>query len=230
MSQTLKGMLDSVLLESGMDTETVYVASSDTSVQRLVNLANRSARRIAVYPWQALRKTYVFSLTDATEYDLPDDYRAFIPDTGYVTSTVNTIDMRTSPEDWGYLQSIGGSTGPTYQFRILGDKINVYGPTSGDQVRIEYLTDYPVLSATGTAKKLFTVDTDTWILDDDLLIMNIIFRYKKLLGLQDWQIDAAEYADYERVMRGQEAASKTIEPGGSVSAFSEPYTNLWVNN
>lgn len=231
MSLTLKQILDSVLLEAGLGTETAYVTASSDSVLRLVNLANRSARTICVYPWQALRKTYTFTLTTETEYDLPDDYRAFIPDSGYVQSTLNNIDMRPTPEEWGYLQSVGGSTGPTYKFRILGDKIVVYGPTSGDQVRLEYLTDYPVLATDGTTKKkLFSADTDTWLLDDDLLTMHILYNYKRLIGLPDWQVDLANYKSYERTMKGQEAGAKKIYGNCPGFSFAEPYTNLWVNN
>lgn len=231
MSLTLKEMLDNVLLESGMGTETAYAGNTQDQVLRLVSLANRSVRRLAVWPWQALRLNYSFSLTDAEEYDLPDDFRALIPDTAFAESYIHPIDMRTNPEHWAYLKASAGGTGPRYRFRILGNKIHVHAPQSGELVSFEYLTDHPVLATDGTTtKKLFTADTDTWRLDDDILQMDLIWRYKKLLGLPDWQVDHSEYKTYLRTVQGQQAGSKTIIGGDSVWPYGEPYTDLWVNN
>ena len=231
MSLTLKEMLDDVLLECGHDTEVVYATATSDAVLRLVALANRSVRKLAVWPWQALRKQYTFSLTSATEYDLPSDYRAFIPDTMFADSYIHPVDLRTNPEHWAYLKSATGGTGPRYRFRILGDKINVYDPQDGETVRVEYLADHPILAANGTTtKKLFTADTDTWILDDDVLEMDLIWRYKKLLGLDDWQVDYGEFKSYLRTIQGQQAASKTIAGDDTAHSFGEPYTDLWVSN
>ena len=136
--------------------------------------------------------------------------------------------MRTNPEHWAYLQSATGGTGPRYRFRLLGDKIHVYDPQSGALVRIEYVTEHPVLAADGTTtKKSFTADTDTWLLDDDLLIMDLIWRYKKLLGLPDWQIDLQDATTYARTVKGQQAGSKTISGDDTGVMFAEPYYELW---
>ena len=229
---TLKDILDSVLLESGMGTEAVYVAASDDSVKRMVNIANRSARRIATgFGWQALKRTYSFSLTTATEYDLPTDFRAFTPDTTFVDSYLFGVDMRTRPQLWHYLQVNTTGTGPRYRMRVLGDKIHVYQPQAGDNISFEYLTDHPVMATDGTtSKKSFTTDTDTFRLDDDLITMDILWRYKKLLGLPDWQIDRADWNDYKKTVQGQESAAKTIiGSDGSEYPVGEPHTQLWIN-
>ena len=228
---TLKEMLDNVLLESGMDTESIYATSTEDSVRRLMRLANRSARRIATgHAWQALRRTYTFSLTTALEYVLPVDFRELISDTTFVDSYVHGVDMRTRPEQWRYLQVNVTGTGPRYRMRIMGNVIHVYQPQSGDEISFEYTSDYPVLDTDQeTTQKLFDADTDTWRLDDDLLEMDIIWRYKKLLGLQDWQVDHAEFKTYDRTVKGQEAGAKTIYGvDGSEMPNTEPYTDLYI--
>lgn len=228
----LSEMLDDVLLESGMDTESTYVASNDPGVLRLVKLANRSSRRIATgYEWQTLIRTYTFSLTTDTQYDLPDDWRAFIPDTTFVDSYLFGVDMRTRPQLWRYLQVNTTGTGPRYRMRVMNDKIQVYQPQSGDEITFEYISDHPVMDADGTTtQKLFDADDDTFRLDDDLLVMDIIWRYKKLLGL-DWQVDHAEYKTYLRTVQGQQAPAKTIiGSDGSDMPSGEAYTQLWINS
>ena len=86
---------------------------------------------------------------------------------------------------------------------------------------------HPLDSSDGTTKKAeFTADTDTWILDRDLLIFDIVWRYKKLMGLQDWQIDLAESKAYQNTLKGQEAGSKTIYPD-SGDGSSVPFYDMW---
>jgi len=227
---TLKTILDDVLLESGLGTETAYATANKDSVLRLLSLANRSARRLATgYEWQALLRTYTFSLTADTEYDMPDDFRAFVADTTFVDSYLFGVDMRTRPQLWHYLQVNTTGTGPRYRMRVIGNKIQVYQPQANDQITFEYLTDHPVESASGTSKKSFTADDDVWRLDDDLLTMDLVWRYKKLLALPDWQIDRADWNDYKKTVQGQQAAAKTIiGSDGSAYPVGEPHTQLYI--
>ena len=228
---TLQEILDAVLLECGMDTETVYATSSKDAVLRLVKLANRAARSIATaHHWQALVSTYTFSLTSATTYDLPSDWRCIVPDTTYTDSTIDPVNMRVMPGDWRYLQVNSSGSGPRYNMRVMGDKIHVYSPNSGDEISFEYISDHAVMDTDGsTTQKLFDADTDTWRLDDDLLIMCLVWRLKKLLGLPDWQVDIVEYKSYLRTTIGQDAPAKTIvssDPGDYT--LPEPHTDTWI--
>lgn len=230
MSLTLKQLLDNVLLESGMGTEVAYATSSRDSVARLIPLANASVRMIVTaHDWQALRSTYTFSLTTETEYDLPDDYRSIVADSTFTDSNLSGVDMRPTPTTWRYLQVNNTGSGVQYRMRVMGGKIHVFAPQSGDTVSFEYISSHPVMDADGvTTQKIFDADTDTWRLDDDLLQMNILWRYKKLLGLQDWQIDLQEYGRYLNICRGNDAPAKTII--GNEESYDEPYTPLWVNS
>jgi len=228
---TLKEILDSVLLESGMGTETAYATNSDEAYQRLVNLANRSADYLSsTWPWQRLRKTYTFTLTDAEGYPLPDDFRELIPDTAFADSYVSPVDMRTDASAWRYMQTNGTSTGPRYRFRLLGGEIKVHSPSVGDTVSFEYVSDLPVRGDDGSEKRRFTADLDTWVLDDELLITDILWRHMRLLGMPDWQDHRAESNRRKTLLQGVEAGSKTIVGGDYAEPTGEPYTDLWVDN
>jgi len=113
--------------------------------------------------------------------------------------------------------------------RLINGKIEVFDPNDGDTVSFEYHSDYPVLSSASVAKARFTADDDTFVLDDDLLTMDIMWRYKKLLGLPDWQIDLAETTAYAKTLKGQEAGAKTIYCG-ETDVLGIPYTPLWINS
>lgn len=226
MSQTLKQILDDVLMLCGVDPELSYVNQGTAEVERLVALANRSATGIAQWPWQALRKRHTFTLSSDTEYELPNDFRAFIPDTMYASNDAYPADFPTDTGHWSYLQATAGATGARYQMRMLNGKLNVHQPDSGQDVSFEYITNKPILSADGiTKKEYFTADTDLWCLDDDLLIRDLTWRYMKMVGLPDWQLDAAEFREYQLVKRGQDKSAQTLVP--SEGMVEGPYYNLW---
>ena len=232
MALTLKQMLDAVMLESSLDPETVYYTATDYATRRLVALADRSATRLSTqHTWQALRRTYSFSLSTDTDYAMPDDFRELVPDTAYQNDYIESIDMRTDPGWWGYLQSASGGSGMRGRFRILGGRLHVYEPVSGDDVRFEYVSSHPILATDGTTTRArWGADTDTFKLDDDLLIMDVTWRYQRLIGLESWEDHRGEFNTYLRTVKGQEAGAKTIIGGEYAMGFQEPYTDLWVDN
>lgn len=224
---TLKEILDQVLRLSGAGTESAYAGSGDDSIERLVDIANRSATDLKKWPWQALRSRYEFTLTTATQYDLPDDFQAFIPDTMYSDNHVIPADFPTETGLWSYLQATSGGTGARYNVRWYGGNLHVYEPDSGQAVSFEYLSNNPVLDTDGTtAKTYFDADTDTFRLDDELLLRDVLWRYKKLVGIDDWQVDAADFQRYEAIKKGQDGAARTFYPSDG-EVVSDPYYNLW---
>lgn len=210
MSRTLLQTLDEVSLESGMDTEPAYATSDIDAVKRLMSMANAAARAIMKHTWQALRKTHEFTLTSSETYSLPSDFKSFIPNTMYSDSHLYPIEFPTRDDTWAYLQAAAGGTGTRDKIRVLGDLLQVYQPEAGKVIRFEYMSDSPVVSAAGAAKKYFTADDDTWALDDDVLLMEIMWRYQRLLGLEVWQGTAVEAKDLLNVELGIQQGSETI--------------------
>lgn len=221
---TLKEMLDEALLQCGLPTETEYASNDDDSVARFASIASNEAAKLSRYPWQALRKSYEFTLTSAESYTLPSDFRAFVPDTMYEEGDTHPAEFPTSAANWQMLKASSTNAGDL-KVRIMGDAILVHEPEAGETVRFEYWSKYPAKNAAGTAKQYFTVDTDTFVLDDDLLIMRLIARIKRLNGLPDWQVDMAEAMKYEQELKGQDSGSRTVGP--SDDGFSKPHYELW---
>lgn len=224
MALTLKNMLDAVMLEAGMDTEAEYATSDVDAVKRLMYLANRAVDTLAMWPWQALRKTYTFTLTSATSYALPEDFQALLPDTTYDDSTMFGVDIPADDSEWAYLQSQSAGSDYRVKARILGGTLRVYQPNAGDTVRLEYLSSFAVQDSGGTAKQRFTADTDTTKLDDELVIRDTLWRYKKLMGLE-FETDLMETKAYEKTLHGMSGGSKTIIPCQRDS--TGPYYDLW---
>ncbi len=225
---TLKEILDDVLLLAGAGTEASYVGNGNDAVERVVALANRSAAYFNQYPWQGLRKRHEFTLTSATQYELPDDFLAFIPDTMYSDDYVLPADFPAGEGFWAYLKATEGGTDARYHMRWLGDMLEIYQPDAGQTVSFEYYSNHPVLDSDGlTTKQRFEDDDDTFRLDDELLIRDVLWRYKKLVGIEDWQVDAAEFKAFEVMKKGQDGGSQTIYPSEGHNLDGDPFYNMW---
>lgn len=223
---TLSDILDEVVLLAGADTEASYVGEGTGAVERLVSIANQSAMYLKRWRWQALTKRGSITLTSATEYSLPSDFQAFVSDTMYADDHVLRSDFPTDAGFWSYLKSSGGGTDSRYHVRWIGDELHVHEPDSGQVISFEYLSNHPVLDTDGTTTKAkFVADTDTFRLDDDLLIKDCVWRFKKLAGIPDWQVDAAEARRYEMTLKGQDGGAQTLYPGRSQA--EGPHYSLW---
>lgn len=228
MSMTLREILSAVLGEGGFLVPTSFVGSTSPDDEQMVYLANRAAAFIREKQLQRLRSRYTVTLTAATTYALPSDYLEIIPDTMMIVGRVDAVRFPTRADFWAYLQSTSGPSGFTVNARILGDLINVYSPTVGSVLAFEYVSNKPIMSVDGATRlRRFAADLDTWLLDDDLLILETKWRWKKAKGMPDWQADEAECANYRLSVRGRDAGSQTIS-GTPIVYNGEPYANLWV--
>ncbi len=78
------------------------------------------------------------------------------------------------------------STGPRYCYRVRGGKLLVDPtPAASHTWAFEYISKNWILGFDGTTyKQYFTLDTDTVLLPEDLLIMGLRWRWKKEKGLE----------------------------------------------
>lgn len=159
------------------------------TVQELVDLANDVARDIAEsQDWQALTK--IATITgDGTEtqFDLPSDYDRMAIASSLVDpanwfwgygqiSTVN---------EWLRLKSLGFQWITPGAWIIIGNQFN-FLPAPGPDQKAEYpyITKNVVVSNGGVPKETFTTDTDRFVLDERVLTLGTIWRWKEQKGLE----------------------------------------------
>jgi hypothetical protein len=87
-------------------------------------------------------------------------------------------------QDWQAMKAVV-TTGPRYQFRIRGGKLIVNPvPSAGHTWAFEYVSKNFILAADAiTYKEYFTLDTDTVLLPEDLMIMGLRWRWMREKGL-----------------------------------------------
>lgn len=227
MSLTVKEILDAVKGESGLPLSDQYFGGVETLITALLN---RSARNFSQEEYSGLRTDGSITMTAATSYAVPSDLRYIVADTMNVQDQEKYIKFPTNNTEWWYLKTHTNSSGINYKFRFQNGELHVHNPQVGEIIEFEYISDNVVLS-TGSAsadKARFTADSDTWLLDDDLLILDVKWRLKLEMGIEGWQNDKQLYENYRKIHKGKEAGAGTINMGGQTQHIDIPYTDLYI--
>jgi hypothetical protein len=140
--------------------------------------------------------TAAVSMTFAKQdYAMPTDFDRMISDTNWDrTNHWRNLGTKTSQE-WQWLQGGIISVGPRERYRIYNNRLRIFQAlTSIYTFAFEYVSNYWVMSNGATAgdKGAFTVDTDTTIFPDDLMLAGLKFYFLKAKKL-DYSVELGEF-------------------------------------
>ena len=127
-----------------------------------------------------------------TQYSMPSDFSRIVDNTEWDKSKHWVMLGPETAQQWQWLKSGYISTGPRLRFRILGGYFQIW-PAGGieDYFGFEYVSDQWVLSAAAQSagvtpdKSSFTVDTDTCIFGDTVMILGLKSKYMTSKGWAD---------------------------------------------
>jgi hypothetical protein len=224
---TLLEMVNAAVLEAGFSRYTQLFSSTNTEARQLTALANRELNTLKKDDWNELVKTHVIPMTASNDYPLPSDFRNFTADTAWTNT--RRFEFPADKSMWYYFKASGVDTGIRPRMRIIDNALAIDNPDPGQDGYIEYISDSPVLSSLSVPKPKFSSDDDTLILNDELFVMGVKWRFEKVKGL-DWQADFQEYQKMYRSERGTNQGASTIRTGGGYddNYLTEPNANLWV--
>ena len=183
--------------ELGLPVPTGVVASSDPQTLLLLRMANEEGKSLATRAdWQNLTSehTFVTVTTDAQTSSIPSDFDHIVSDTMFNRTTIRKVYGPISESDWQrYKASLTSYVNPA--FRIRGGSI-LMAPTqtAGQTVAYEYISNKWCQSSGGTAQSAFAADSDTGKLDEELIRLGMVWRFRKAKGLEY----AGQRDDYER--------------------------------
>lgn len=145
------------------------------------------------------------------KYTLPSDYDRQMERTHFDKSK-NWEMLPSTAQSWQWLKSSYISTGPRIRYRIMGNKFQIWPmPTTEEFLSFEYLSSYWV-TATGESvpnKTSFTVDTDTCVFPDRLMLLGLKLKFFEIKGMDT----TAMYRDYIRELdlaKSHDHASPTL--------------------
>ncbi|MGI9414500.1 MAG: hypothetical protein ACR2PM_12570 [Hyphomicrobiales bacterium] len=187
---TLLTICNNVVDQVGTDELSTVVNNSERSARRLLALANRGGKLLAQKRWSVLIKEATITTADGTaSYAVESDFKAIVADT--VWDRTNYWKMRggLSPVEWQIRKSaIVATTSVRKTFRVKPDsnakKIFIDPtPTAVETLVYEYYSNNWCQSSGGSGQAAWAADTDTGILDEDLLELDLLWRYRGVLGL-----------------------------------------------
>lgn len=248
MATTLKTLLDTVNDEIGFDRAGTYIGSTDSNIRTLVATANRAAMILRDLHLQKLTRQALIDLSTAivdlsmdssgrvAYVDYPTDFYAYTSDTSYQDGRIDPAQLPTPQPTWAYLISRSGPQSLRVRERFMKDRLYVFSPDASQSINFEYISKFPINSftngnprAAAVPSDTFQYDVDQWLLDESLIQLEIIWRYKKAKGL-DWQANKQDADLYQNQLRARDGGAATLYPPNAWPYPAEPYTNLWVDN
>ena len=123
-----------------------------------------------------------------------------------------------SAQEWQVLKSGISPTGPRRRFRIMNNLfyIDPVPSQSGNIEAYEYTTSNWIQSAAGVAQNAFLADTDYSLLDDDIMIFGLKWRFKQRAGL-DFTTELKDYNDCIERKLSRDGGSRNMPLNASAS-------------
>ena len=205
-STSLTGMSSIVGLDStfgvtgtGIVQDTNVVSAAVTTV--VIDLAASASGTGTTFTFGQLRYPFPSDfdrLVDRTNWDKSKHWEMLGPETG---------------QQWQYLKSGYISTGPRIRFRPLGGYFQIWPmPAVVETLGFEYVSKNWVLAAADTlaaSKTSFTVDTDTCIFPDRLMVLGLKKKYFEIKGFDTTALNR-DYMMHLDISKANDAGAVTL--------------------
>ena len=207
MSHTLLELMDQATGELGLAQPSAVIGSSVSQTVQFLALIQRLGKDLVrEYEWRRLVTEYTFPTVASTaDYALPSDFDRMVSDTHWDrTNFWPNMGPKTSQE-WQEIQAGLVNFGRS-RWRLYQNVVRITPtPSSVMTMAYEYVSNLWVIATGGTAptKALFTVDSDTSIFPDDLMLsgLKLYFRKEKRL---DFQYELAEFQEILATRKAQD--------------------------
>lgn len=180
---------------TGLDTTYMVVGTGFPNATFITSVDSSTQVTVSQYSTEAVTGGAVYF--QKVKYDLPSDYASIVPRTQWDKSKHWEMLGPESPQQWEWLLSGFISTGPRVRWRLYGSYFQIWpGFSNNEFLGFEYRSKGWANAADGTVKNSFTVDTDTCIYPDRLIVLKTKLKYFEAKGFPT----QALYQDYARVL------------------------------
>lgn len=152
--------------------------SNNPAAQTMLELAKLAGQEIAErFAWKALQRSDTASVSP---YPFPADYDRLIEGGAVFTAVGDFARPVKSPSQWAVVLQVP-STQPYYYLSTAGISFSPAGDAVG--ATITYVSKNWILGSTGTEKADWTAEDDVAVFPERLLVLNLIWRWKRQKGL-----------------------------------------------
>jgi hypothetical protein len=163
------------------------------------------------HDWLALTKQCTLTTDGQTaDFDLPADYGRMLVKSD-VHSSIWSVNYQAAKDldEWTQLQRFMPSTIPGYWIIYGGQMHLMPEPRINENPCFWYIASNLVRGDDGTLKPQFTADSDTFLLDEQLLVLAMVWRWKQAEGL-DYAEDMQNYEVRLSQLAAKDHGSKPI--------------------
>lgn len=231
---TMLSMIQQAAQRIGIVSPNAVVSSSDPQIMQLLTLLNQEGESLSErYAWQRLRKETTFTGVAADDQGDLDtiagpDFKYIVTDTFWNRTLRRPVYGSITPQDWQTLKA-SPQTGPYQQFILRGNHILMLpNPTALQTMAFEYVTKNFVVSAEGVGKSSFTADDDQALLDESIMTIGLIWRWKHVKGLEyaeDFRLYEQRVNDAMGRDKGPTSIKMTGQPTVRLPGTVVPYGN-----
>lgn len=230
---TLLSVCQSVAPYIGIATPDAIVSSTTREHKELLEIAKEMAARIAKgYDWQALSVIETLTGDGSSEsFSMPTDYDRMLVDTHIWSSSIATAFKHISDLDEWLGLDVQAFDHIINAWTIYGGQLHLKPAlVSGTTAKYFYQSSNIVAQASGIDFiEEFGADTDTFRLDERLLKLGIIWRWKESKG-QDYAEPMVDYEELKSRLILKDKGSNKITigsrrlPSGVTIAYPQSIT------
>ena len=218
---------------TGLTTTPTYFMVTGTGMNQDTYLVSVNAGASTAVLSQAATTSGTVSLTfNQTKYAMPSDFDRKVDRTDWDKSQHWEMLGPETGQQWQWLKSGFISTGPRIRYRILGGLFQIW-PALGSAHLLgwEYISNQWVLAsaATDPSKSSFTVDTDTCIFPDTLMVLGLKLRYFEVKGFDTTALKE-EYIRELDISKANDAGSPTLSMAPRAGSILIGFDNIPDSN
>jgi hypothetical protein len=161
-----------------------------------------------------------------TAYDLPPDFETITSRTMWDKSKHWEMLGGEDAQQWQWLKSGYISTGPRIRWRILDNQFQIW-PIMNTQEYLgwEYRSKGWARSATNVIKNSFTVDTDTTVYDDRIVVLGTKLKYFQVKNFDTTAL-SQDYQRYLSVAKANDKGAPNLSFSPQASRVLIGYANI----
>ena len=220
---TILSVCQRVSLVVALEKPDVVFSSTDRAMEELARLANEMAQRIAGdFDWQKLQNIETITGDGSTEaHALPTDYDRMLRTASLWSSRWSwAFNHIADPDLWLEYQTVP-YTFVNGNWMIYGGEMHILPVMeTTETVKYWYISTNIVTSSGGSGKTEFTADDDSFVLDEKLLELGMIWQWRANKGLPY----AEDMKNYE--MQFNQLAKHDAGSGSVVSGRRYPGKTL----
>ena len=223
---TLLTICNNAASEVDLNPFTTIVSNSDPGAVKLLRYAGKVGDRLMkVCEWQILRKEKTFTGVSGSEQTsiLPADFDRFVPETFWNRSSEDLIAGPISSTEWQDLTARSHAGRP--KFILRGGSVFIIPVLAGgESLAFEYVSKNWCQSSGATAQNAWAADTDTGILDEELITLGVIYEYLVGEGLPTGAAADAYTDRYRLLVKNDQPRRKILVAGDIFATTSRHYT------